>query len=118
MPTDYEKICQDNINQLGDEFAIYEWRFPGIREDLVLKAVTSSEPVTACLGRLLEKAMDASTPDPVNHGPQSQVWATLDSQLYTLWNEAREKHISADGRTRSVSQGKPVNKPSSTVRIT
>ena len=80
--------AQDDEVPVGHyEFAIYEWRFHGIREDLVLKPVASSEPVTARLGRLLEKAVDA---DPVDSG--SQVWDALDAQHYTLWNEARAKH--------------------------
>ena len=84
------KVQDDEVSTGHYEFAIYEWRFHGIREDLVLKPVASSEPVTARLGRLLEKAMDASTTDSVDHG--SPVWDALDAQHYTLWNEARAKH--------------------------
>ena len=81
------KAQDDEVSTGHYEFAIYQWRFHGIREDLVLKPVASSEPVTARLGRLLEKAVDA---DPVDSG--SQVWDALDAQHYTLWNEARAKH--------------------------
>ena len=81
------KAQDDEVSTGHYEFAIYQWRFHGIREDLVLKPVASSEPVTTRLGRLLEKAVDA---DPVDSG--SQVWDALDAQHYTLWNEARAKH--------------------------
>ena len=84
------RVQDDEVSTGHYEFAIYEWRFHGIREDLVLKPVASSEPVTARLGRLLEKAVDASTGGPVDHG--SPVWDALDAQHYTLWNEARAKH--------------------------
>ncbi len=72
------------------EFAIYQWRFHGIREDLVLRPIASSEAVTARLGRLLEKAVDAATDDPGDGG--SPVWDELDAQHYKLWSEARAKH--------------------------
>jgi ATP-dependent helicase HepA len=72
------------------EFAIYQWRFHGIREDLVLRPIASSEAITAHLGRLIEKAVDATTDDPGHGG--SPVWDELDGQHYTLWSEARAKH--------------------------
>jgi ATP-dependent helicase HepA len=72
------------------EFAIYQWRFHGIREDLVLRPIASAETVTAHLGRLLEKAVDASNDDPGDG--VSPVWDQLDVQHYKLWSEARAKH--------------------------
>ena len=72
------------------EFAIYQWRFHGIREDLVLRPIASSEAVTAHLGRLLEKAVDATTNDQGGRG--SSIWDELDVQHYKLWSEARAKH--------------------------
>jgi len=72
------------------KFAIYQWRFHGIREDLVLRPIASSEAVTAHLGRLLEKAVDATTDD--QGGSGSPVWDELDAQHYKLWSEARTKH--------------------------
>ena len=72
------------------EFAIYEWRFHGIREDLKLKAVASSEGLTTHLDRLLEKAVDGSSTKPLAYG--SQVWDELDAQHYSFWNDARAKH--------------------------
>ncbi|MEW5948996.1 MAG: helicase-related protein [Thermodesulfobacteriota bacterium] len=72
------------------EFAIYQWRFHGIREDSVLRPIAVSEAVTAHLGRLLEKAVDATTDDPGYGG--APVWDELDAQHYKLWSEARAKH--------------------------
>jgi hypothetical protein len=71
-------------------FAIYQWQFHGIREDLVLRPVASSEIVTAHLARLLEKAVDATTDD--QGGTGSPVWDKLDAQHHKLWSEARAKH--------------------------
>ncbi|MBU1488109.1 DEAD/DEAH box helicase [bacterium] len=72
------------------EFAIYQWRFHGIKEDLVLRPIASSEVVTAHLGRLLEKAVDGTTDGPGDCG--SSKWDELDAQHYKLWSEARAKH--------------------------
>ena len=70
------------------EFAIYQWRFHGIREDLVLKPISSSDAVTPHLTHLLEKAVDAD-----DHGDRSAlVREKLDTQHYQLWSEARAKH--------------------------
>jgi len=37
------------------EFAIYQWRFHGIREDLVLRPIASSEAITAILAAFSRK---------------------------------------------------------------
>jgi ATP-dependent helicase HepA len=72
------------------EFAIYQWRFHGIREDLVLKPIASSAVVTEHLGRLLETATDC--PDETHGGLGALVWDDLDTQHYSLWNDARTRH--------------------------
>ena len=72
------------------EFAIYQWRFHGIKEDLVLKPIASSEAITPYLGRILEKAGDAATDD--QQISDSTVWDELDSQHHQLWSEARAQH--------------------------
>jgi len=72
------------------EFAIYQWRFHGIREDLILRPIASSEAVTVHLGRLLEKAVDDTSDDSGSCG--SLVWNELDAQHYQLWSDAHTKH--------------------------
>ena len=72
------------------EFAIYQWRFHGIREDLVLKPVASNALVTEHLGRLLESAADC--PDEMPGGLGAAAWDNLDAQHYNLWNDARTSH--------------------------
>jgi len=69
------------------EFAIYQWRFHGVKEDLILQPIASSEALTAHLGKLLEKAVDTTADDNDSH-----TWDELDAQHYKLWSEAREKH--------------------------
>jgi len=84
------KVDSNEVPTGRHEFAIYQWRFHGIREDLVLRPIASSEAVTAHLGRLLEKAVDATTD--VQGGSGSPIWDELDAQHYKLWSEARSKH--------------------------
>lgn len=72
------------------EFAIYQWRFHGIKEDLVLRPVASTEAVTLHLSRLLEKATDLPVDNPKEADPAC--WDALDGQHYSLWSDARVKH--------------------------
>ena len=70
------------------EFAIYQWRFLGIREHLVLKSIASSELLTPHLNDLLERAADGDT-------QESQTSIQKDALEKThqhLWADAREKH--------------------------
>ena len=70
------------------EFAIYQWRFQGIREDLMLKPIASSEAVTPHLSHLLEKAVDADNQNESN----AAVWDELDGHHYKLWSKERTDH--------------------------
>ena len=70
------------------EFAIYQWRFQGIRDDLMLKPIASSEAVTPHLSHLLEKAVDADNQNESN----ATVWDELDADHYKLWSEERTDH--------------------------
>jgi superfamily II DNA or RNA helicase len=72
------------------EFAIYQWRFHGIKEDLVLKPIATNPFVTEHLGRLLEKTTDS--PNAIPDGLSASVWDDLDAQHYRLWSDARRKH--------------------------
>lgn len=72
------------------DFAIYEWRFYGIREDLILIPIASSEIITKHLGSLLEKSVDVKIDFPED--TDSSVWNHLDAKHYHLWSEVREKH--------------------------
>ena len=84
------KVQTSEVPEGRYEFVIYQWRFHGIREDLVLKPIASAKELTPHLGRLLEKALDAP-PD----GPGDIATPTpdaLDAQHHKLWSEARAQH--------------------------
>jgi hypothetical protein len=80
-------------------FAIYQWRFHGIREDLVLCPVTTSEQAISHLGKLLEKAEE--NPTSADDVPEPSAWDELDAYHYKLWSEARKKH---QRRTQELAQ--------------
>ena len=72
------------------EFVIYQWRFHGIREDLVLKPIASAQELIPHLSRLLERAVDAPPDDLGNDSLLAM--DVLDAQHYELWSEARAQH--------------------------
>ncbi|RKU15383.1 helicase [Candidatus Poribacteria bacterium] len=70
------------------EFAIYQWRFLGIRENLVLKPIASSEVLTSHLNYLLEMAEDSEAQE----GQAPIQKDALEKTHQHLWAEARDKH--------------------------
>ena len=70
------------------DFAIYQWRFHGIKDDMILKPIALSEALTPHLSRLLEGAVDSDSPGN-NQPPMRDALETLHQQL---WTEEREKH--------------------------
>jgi ATP-dependent helicase HepA len=72
------------------DFAIYQWQFYGIREDLLLRPIASSDGVTEHLPWLLTKAQQAEVGK--DGLAESFDWERLDSKHYKLWVEAREQH--------------------------
>ena len=71
------------------EFAIYQWRFLGIREHLVLKPIALSEVLVPHLNDLLERAEDGDTQE--NQAPIQK--DALERTHQHLWAEARDKHL-------------------------
>lgn len=72
------------------EFAIYQWQFHGVREDLVLQPVASMDIVTKHLTSLLETAESVSTE--IVDMRDSNIWDGLDAQHYKIWSDARTQH--------------------------
>lgn len=93
------KVTSNEVPAGRYEFAIYQWQFHGIREDLVLRPVASSEVVTAHLSTLLEKGEEAPKDEAVGLG--TFAWDELDAQHYKLWSGARDKHRQ---KTREMAQ--------------
>lgn len=72
------------------KFAIYQWRFHGIRDDLELKPVASSDLLTPRLDGLLKIANDAMKDE--RETVDSVVWDDLDTQHYHQWSIACTAH--------------------------
>ena len=70
------------------DFAIYQWQFHGIKEDMVLKPITTSEVLTPHLSHLLEGALDSNMREP--HPPPMR--DELETLHQRLWAEERGKH--------------------------
>ncbi len=84
------KVQTSEVPEGRYEFVIYQWRFHGLREDLVLKPIASAKELTPHLSRLLEKAVDGLPDDPVDGA--TPVPDALDAQHQKLWSEARAQH--------------------------
>ena len=84
------KVNSNEIPKGRYEFAIYQWQFHGVREDLVLQPVASSDMLTEHLSALLEKAER----DPTGRVDvaDTAIWDGLDAQHHRLWSEARTTH--------------------------
>ena len=70
------------------EFAIYQWRFLGIREHLVLKPIALSEALVPHLNDLLERAENGDTQE--DQTPIQK--EALEKTHQHLWAKARDKH--------------------------
>ena len=72
------------------EFAVYQWQYYGIREDLALKPIASSAAVTPHLDHFFEKAVDAKVQEQAGRIPAA--WDELDTQHHALWSDAHTQH--------------------------
>ena len=84
------KVQTSEVPEGRYEFVIYQWRFHGIREDLVLKPIASARELTPHLSRLLEKAVDAQPDGPGDAA--TPIPDALEAQHHKLWSEARVQH--------------------------
>ena len=82
------KVQTDDVPSGIYDFAIYQWRFHGIKDDMILKPIALSEALTPHLSRLLEGAVDSDSLGN-NQPPMREALETLHQQL---WSEEREIH--------------------------
>ena len=81
------------------EFAIYQWQFQGIRQDVVLQPVVNSPEITPLLTDLLAKAVETGSSR--NFDVPATASSALDAQHHVLWTQAREDHVE---KTRRMAQ--------------
>jgi len=70
-------------------FAIYIWEYKGIRQEVALKPVATSEEVRLRLTRLLQNSEPLDGFDPIQ---RSEEWSDLDIAHYEIWSREREAH--------------------------
>ena len=71
-------------------FAIYQWHFHGIREDVVLRLVSREQSIIDNWQVLLEKAEAGETIP--GESSESSSYEELNKIQYDLWSKAREDH--------------------------
>ena len=82
------KAQTDDVPAGHYDFAIYQWQFHGIKEDMILKPIASSGDLTPHLSRLLEEAVDSDVQE-TDRPPMQHELEALHQQL---WSEARDDH--------------------------
>ena len=85
------KVRTEDVPIGSYEFAIYQWHFRGIKEDLELKPIALDEILAPHLDKLIPQAVDYDNYDILNSN-NSDVWDDLDKQHYQLWMDALERH--------------------------
>lgn len=90
-------VTDSSIAEGTYPFAIYEWHFHGVREDIVLRPLSECEELSPQLIRLIEHGQPASLSE--DEIPGVEVFDSLDAHHYKLWVEAREVHLD---RTRQI----------------
>lgn len=71
-------------------FAIYQWKFHGIRENLELHPISISKAITTHMKEFLEKAKEDKYKD--KNIISSSTWDELDKKHYDVWAKARKQH--------------------------
>ncbi len=82
------KAQTDDVPTGRYDFAIYQWQFHGIKEDMILKPIALDGTLAAHLSQLLESAVDSGVQD-TNPPPRRDELETLHHQQ---WATAREEH--------------------------
>lgn len=72
------------------EFALYQWRFTGIKEDLKFQPIMEDPSLNDKLMDIFEEADDM--PEAKNEESELDR-QRLDTQHYQLWSQAREQHL-------------------------
>ena len=71
-------------------FAVYQWRYYGVREDLILKPIASDPVISEHLINLLKVSKD--NPNKLTSEFKKSDFEKLEEQHYPLWKKAKEDH--------------------------
>ncbi len=84
------KVESDSIPRGEYEFAIYQWQFHGVREELKMIPITESKLVSKELISLFEISKQSSTNDDASLS--NSAIENLDASHYKIWLDARIKY--------------------------
>ena len=84
------RVTAADVPKGQHEFAIYQWHFRGLRNDMKLQAVTASEILTRDFFEILEQA--ENEPSANFEQINSSKWDELDTYHHKIWSEARKNH--------------------------
>jgi superfamily II DNA or RNA helicase len=71
-------------------FAVYEWRYEGVRREVLFTPVCRDPALCAILTEALAQATTWAIPS--DEFPPKDTFDALESRHYSLWSEARDRH--------------------------
>jgi SNF2 family DNA or RNA helicase len=84
-----EVISTDTVP--GDyPFAIYQWKYLGVRDDSCLKTITESDAAAGSIDELLKHAIDCAD---LNSAISEESIDIIDQRHHDVWELARNEHI-------------------------
>lgn len=86
----YLKVTDDETPIGNYPFAIYQWRYQGLQQDLVLQPVCALPQLTSRFTDLLKNATPVETAQIM---ADSNAYDELDGQHYKLWMTAKTDHV-------------------------
>jgi SNF2 family DNA or RNA helicase len=84
------EVADTSLSEGDYPFAIYEWRYRGVREELALKPVCDNIQLTDKFLSLLQKGRPLERES--DRMPGESAFLKLDKEHYRIWNKAREEH--------------------------
>ena len=83
------EVREDTIPPGDYPFTIYQWRYQGLQQDLMLQPVCALATLTSRFPELMQSGVPVEVlPDM----PEQTCFEALDAQHYALWVEAKQKH--------------------------
>ena len=84
-------VADNSIPEGHYPFAIYQWKFKGLHEDIVLRPISESKQIDSQLTKLIENGQSGTVG---MEGFDQDRFDRLDTQHYNLWLDARAEHQS------------------------
>jgi ATP-dependent helicase HepA len=77
------------------DFIVYQWRYHGVRENVVMKPVSASAEFSSRLPELLMNAKEPTPSALESENVSLERWGPIDAVHYQLWSEELERHNKA-----------------------